>query len=515
MLKLSWLTSKWKYLPYLLIFLNIFLSSWQLLHGDIHYDVDVARDFLVMDDIARNHHLTFLGPRSGAIPGIFHGPAWFYVNLPIFIIGNGNPIIIGWFWFLLSIVFTIIIYLVAKKMFDPKIALLSILLLSFNSIINPSIGLKNFYNPYGAVFLFPLFFWLFFQYLNTSRIKYLISSLFLLGLIIQFQMAFGIPILILCLFYVLVHSFLKKRIHHLFSFFILLIPLSTFIIFDLKHNFLQMYALIQFFEQKSNLLSTLPTRLSGRINELFFNYFDFFVPGKNIITLICSVFSILGFIWVLKKTNSSNKKIYFLFLYFFGGFWFLSLFFSGEIGNYFWPFLPIMIIVFSSFYNFFNKKIFIFFFSLICLINLYTSILAIKDLKENILQRGPHSWAFNLFVAKKTYDDAKIDFGYFTFSPDRYAFQQRYAFLYAKKLYPKVESSPSTKKPLTYLIEVDPPKDRPDLNGTNWRISDVKIDRIPNQSFRFDFIKIEKYLLNNEEIKVQPNPYLLDNVFIR
>lgn len=499
----------------ILISFNIFLSSYWLLQGDIHYDVDVSRDFLVMDDIVRNHHLTLLGPRSGAIPGVFHGPLWFYVNLPAFLIGGGNPLVVGWFWFFLSIIFLLIVFWVAMKLFDLKVALLSVLFLSVNSIINPSIGLKNFYNPYGAVFLTPLFFWWFCRYIAVLNVKYLILSLLTLGFIIQFQMAFGIPILFVITIFLLTFLFRKKKLSHLISYVILLIPLSSFIVFDLKHNGLQTQAIIQYFSHKDSLLPGLSERLIDRFRSLIFEFYDLFSPGKNIFTAFYFIFTISTFIIVFYKSINADRRIYWLFAYLFLGFWMTSLFYRGGVGNYFWPFLPLVIIIFSSFYNYLNRKIFILFFTLAYLINLYAGILSIINFQSDINKRGPHSWAFNLLVTKNIYEDAKGDFGYFTFSPDRFAYQQRYAFVYAKKFFPTINSFSSTKKPLTYLIEVDPPKDRPELNGISFRISDIKIDRQPNQTFRFDFIVVEKYLLNDKEVEIPANPYLLDYVFIR
>ena len=35
----------------ILIIFNTLLSAYWLINGDIHYDVDVSRDFLVMEDI--------------------------------------------------------------------------------------------------------------------------------------------------------------------------------------------------------------------------------------------------------------------------------------------------------------------------------------------------------------------------------------------------------------------------------------------------------------------------------
>ena len=498
----------------ILIIFNTLLSAYWLINGDIHYDVDVSRDFLVMEDIIENNHFTLLGPRSGAIPGIFHGPLWFYINLPSFFLGKGDPLIVGWFWFCLSVFFLLLVFWVTKKLFDTEVAFLSTLLLSANSIINPSIGLKNFYNPYGAVFLTPLFFWLFHRYINSLKAKYLIFSLFTLGFIIQFQMAFGIPILIALTVFLGYLLFIKRKLIHFLSYLILLIPISTFILFDIKHDWLQYKALIRFLSQNSSSGNILNI-FQDRIRVLFFDFFDFLSPGKNILTIFQAIFFLVVLIIGIKSNNNPKRKVYILFSIIFFGFWVVSLFYQGGTGNYFWPLLPLAVIVFCSFYRVLKARIFLGVFCLLYLVNVYAGISAIMDFETDVDRRGPHSWAFNLYVAKKIYADAKVDFGYFNFSPDRYAYQQRYAMSYAKKYSPNLNSFSFVKKPLTYLVEVDPPKDRPDLNGTSWRISDVGIDRLPDQIFRFDFIQVEKYFLNNEEIKIEPNAYLLDKAFLR
>lgn len=498
----------------ILIGLNILLSAYWLVMGDIHYDRDVARDFLVIDDIVKNNHLTLLGPRS-SIPGLFHGPLWFYLNVPAFLVGGGNPLVIGWFWFLLSVIFLWIIFFVAKKLFDFKTALLSALLLSVNSIINPSIGLKNFYNPYGAVFLFPVFFWFFYQYINTVKIRHLVVSLLALGFIIQFQIAFGIPMLLATLFFLIYFLFIRKKFFHFAALTILLIPLSTFILFDLRHNFLQAKTLQNFFQAQETISNNLLVSFFNHTYNLTLNLFDFLSPGKNILTAVVAISTIVMFIFSFKKSKKEQKNVYLLFGYLFLSFWISSFFFQGGSGNYFWPFLPLIIIMFCSFYKFINIRIFMIFFAVLYLINLKSGISAISDFKSDISNRGPHSWSFNLQVAKKIYQDAKGDFGYFTYSPDVYSYQQRYAMIYAKKFFPEINSFSSAKKPLTYLIEVDPPKDRPELSSTAWKISDIRIKREADQIFRYDFIQIEKFYFSDEEVKIPANSLILDYMFLR
>lgn len=179
----------WYYFAITLIIINVILSAWWLIHGDIRYDVDISRDFLLIEEIASIKPFTLIGSHT-SIGGVFHGPFWYYLNLPAFYVSKGNPLFIGWFWWGLSIFTLIIFYYVAKKLFNKSTAVLATLLYSANSIINPTFGLKMFFPPYGAVLLSPVFFYLFIKYIFEKKPKYLIFALVTLGLVIQFEMAF-------------------------------------------------------------------------------------------------------------------------------------------------------------------------------------------------------------------------------------------------------------------------------------------------------------------------------------
>ena len=170
-------------LDYVIIALTIFcigLSAWWLVMGDIHYDIDISRDFLVISEALDTKKPFLIGPHSGIIAGVFHGPLWYYLLIPVFILSHGNPIAIGWFWFLLSLLFVILIYLISLKLFNKTTALLATLLYSANSIINPMNSLKQFFNPYGAVFIFPVYYFVFMGFIRTKKPLYLLFLLLLL-----------------------------------------------------------------------------------------------------------------------------------------------------------------------------------------------------------------------------------------------------------------------------------------------------------------------------------------------
>ena len=198
---------------FILIISNIILASRWVFDGNIFFHTDIARDFLLMEDIVDNNNLTLIGPRSGAIPGLFHGPLWLYSNIPAFVLGQGDPVVVGWFWVFFYTLSVYIAYLIGNKMFGETEGLLSALLLSVVTVLQ----VRSLFNPYGALLLFPLFFYVLTVYLRKKDIKILLLSLFLVGLIIQFQMAFGVPILILSFFYLL-YFFFKNKIFFFYTF---------------------------------------------------------------------------------------------------------------------------------------------------------------------------------------------------------------------------------------------------------------------------------------------------------
>lgn len=504
---------QWRYLMVALIILNIILSAWWLFHNDIRFDVDISRDFLLIEEMATVKPFTLIGSHT-SISGVFHGPLWYYLNLPAFLISGGNPLSIGWFWWGLSILTLIIFYYITRKLFNKNTAIFATLLYSANSIINPVYGLKMFFPPYGAVVLFPLFFYLFIKYVFDKKPKYLTMALFTLGIIIQFEMAFGIPILGLTIIFLTYFLYKNKLIKHILFFPIILLPLSTFIIFDLKHNFLQVFSLLKYLEshlQKENtdLFFLLGEKIKGILPDTFF-----LLTQDNI--ALSWIYSIIFVILAFKtRMRPSDKRMYLIFIYFYFGYWFIHLSLKPLWSSYFWPLLPLIIISFAGFANYLPKKLFILIYAPLFIWNMYIGLSYIREFKSDVTQRGKNSWAFNKYVADNVYKDAKGDFGYFIFTPERWIYQQWYALKFVQREYPGKISYPFTKQKITYLMVVDSPKDHTDPVSMGWRISDLKIKSTPTEIKNIDIVQIQKYLLTEEEIKVPVNPYLLNSTFFR
>ncbi len=515
---------KLRYIIFPLIIFNVFLASRWVSDGNIFFHTDIARDFLLMEDIVENKHPTLIGPRSGAIPGLFHGPLWLYLNLPSFMIGNGDPVIVGWFWVMIYILSILITYYVGKKLFGAEEGLLSALLLSSVTVLN----VRTLFNPYGALILAPLYFYLFTLYLKNKSIKTLFTALFVLGLIIQFQMAFGVPILILSTVYLIYWIIKMKTVSHLSAFLILTVPLSTFILFDLRNNFLQVRSVINYLwgsETHGKLVLGYDRVITLRLKESVIDGLGLLTGGNAYLTIFLLLFFIFALYRIFKYADQKQKQTYLLFVILYGGFWFLAIFFKGPVwGYYSLPFIPLLVLIFVSFRQI-NKIIFYALFILIYAVNLQVGLKDIFSYNPDPTKQDVSVWKFNKLVAEKVFSGNESEFGYFIFTPDLYGYSPRYALDFYQKRFKNKKVKPYEKKAITYLVIAPPPyygKDpnsiwyQKNINSTSWKSNDVRLNKKPQDIILFEngFV-IEKYQLTDEEIKVEPNPYLIKDIFFR
>lgn len=494
----------------LLIAVFLYFSAYSVLHGDIGYNTDIGRDLLILQEIVDTHKLPLIGPHSG-LGGLFHGPLWPYINLPAFILGNGNPIVIGWFWVLLVLGSVFTTYYVGKKMFNEHVGLLSALVVSLISITYSN----SLLNPFGAVIFSPLFFYFFYKYLKSEKIVFLLLSFFTIGILIQFEIVFGGPILILSLILLSVLLYKRKKLQHLFSALILIVPLSTYIVFELRHNFLQLRSIIAqagtHTGDKERIFSEL---LSLRYNELIKNILQIPSAPSYLTIVVALMFGYMS-IKCYKNKKLKNREFYLLYAYFYLGFWPISFYLNGQVmGYHILPFAPIAIIILSSGYFLIRKEIFIAVFALV----LFFNFLAAKGYIEKFsveIGNATSSWQFNHEVAQSIYRNAPPEFGYFSFTADEFGYGPTYAMVFTNKEYPGISALPNTKKQITYMIMA--PTENGNNNNREWWIKNkVRIDRIPESVINYaNGYRIEKYVLSNEEVKVLADPNLLNGLFFR
>ncbi|QQG43987.1 MAG: hypothetical protein HYW86_03945 [Candidatus Roizmanbacteria bacterium] len=495
---------------FIFVLVNLILSSWSVINKDIYYYTDIGRDFLIFDEIATKK-LVLVGPRSDA-QGIFHGIAWHYFNMPAYLLAQGNPVIVGLFWILLGVGLVITSYFIVKKLFDKKSAIIAVLLLSTYLVEH----MQGLFHGKGAWFVLPAYFYFFVRYSQTKKPFDLLGHLLMLGLLIQFEIAVGMPFALLSfvgLVYLMVRS---KLFHHIFYFAFLIIPLSTFLMFDLRHDFLQIKSFLSYGQGVRNGVAIpFMISLTDRLHHFAYtgiNLFKFPLAQWNLIVFGSFIYSFLK----LKKIKDKYKRTYFAFIYFYVGFYLLTLLHGGLLIEFWWlPVSLLPILIFSTLHHYIPKFVYYGFLVLILGVSTFQNINYLKTVTQEMGKKTT-SWQFHLNNAKQIYEDAPAEFGFFIYAPDIFGYQDKYAMLYTQRLYSK-KPYVFTKKKITYVLIEPPPSFRTsDLSPRWWIEEKLKIKKTPIKtiSLGLDY-KIEKYELTDEELKIPSEITQADWLFFR
>ncbi len=502
---------KMRYALIVLLLLAILTASWHVLHGTINFNTDIARDFLLFEDIYYGRHITLLGPRSGGIPGVFHGPLWLYLNVPAYAIGGGNPVVVGWWWVILFVVSVCILFYSVKTLAGGATALLAAAIYAFSTANT----VHAMFNPFGAVMLAPLFLLFTFDYLRKGGFARLAILMFVLGLMIQFQMAFAVPMFVLIAPLLLYVILKRKTYKDLLAIGFLIIPLSTFILFDLRHDFLQMRAVISYLGGGENALpNTVP--FTDVLYERFVKNMMYGALAQLVgydVYAVVGAWLMIGYGYLQRKDNAL-KQLYYLFMYIFIGFWIITLPYKGVIwGYYVWPFVGLFAYILALSLDALPLRLKFTFLALFLFVQMNERIAPM--LRMSSIPVDPSSWRFYQMVAEGVYADAPHEFGYYIYTNDQYGYSTRYAMNYVGRINEEKKAYPFAKKSTTYLL-IDDPGDHKYTNNRGWKKYDVKIDKkLVKKSQISKTYWIEKYQLSDEEQKIESNPNLIQNLIFR
>lgn len=489
-----------------LILFNFLMAAWFLLHGDIQYSHSNSLIFLLLNELDAKK-IVLLGPSSTT--GLFHGPLWTYVNYPFYLLGKGDPVIVGWGWFFMVVAATAAGFYMAKDLFGEKTAYLFTLM----STLYWTFHVRGFFNPHGAMLIIPAFFYLFIKYIRTLKPKFLAFNVLITGAIIQFQMAIGVPFLILSFLYLLFFTYKHKKLLHLLFFLLTFISISNFVIFDLRHNFLLSKLFLHFSTSAGrdhpNIIAMLYQRIQFMTGGIEFLRTD--PGGRNLIIFLIS--SVFLFFQIKDK---KFRKIYYLFLYFYFGYLILSnLNAGGLLYFYLFPLFPLVFLIFSSFITSRLSKAFVFLFFILMVLNTQNAMSDTFIGAKYDIGRRDDSWLLYRNLAQKVFGGKEKEFGYFVYTPDILAYEEKYALGYISKNSDK-KAYYFQKKPITYLIVAPPPRNNPFMKPDWWKENMWHVSKKPvsieNLSSGF---KIEKYNFSDEEIKVAPEKGIDPGIALR
>ncbi|MFH2019544.1 MAG: hypothetical protein ABII80_02945 [bacterium] len=503
-----WFVRLAKILLWIGIIVNIIFASWYVLHGDIIFHSDIARDFILLNEVVETHKPALLGPRTGAIPGVFHGPAWLYLNLPAFILGDGNPLVVGWGWVVMEIMMIGSVYFLGKKVFSDWIGLIAAALISSRA----ALFTHQFFNPSGISLFFPIFFYTLWKFFETKRAKFLVFSVLLSGLLIHFEVVFGMPMYLgVCL--LTIYLAIKKQVPLKFLLYlgVIILPLSNYILFDLRHQFVQTRSFIQYISADNPTYMTMREILSNRFIELTHSLGILSVGSYTTHTFLSLVFFLTLLLGLFKSKQKRFFKLYIL-LYLL--FWSFSILIPEKIKGYYFDFTAINVLIFVSQLYAFKKWLLVGVFLWIFTINTkHAKVVAFSttDFSGKVVS----SWQFNKEMAKIVVQDAPDNFSLFTLDTDIFGYTANYAVRYIAQRAGKNVNT-INKSSVTYILIASNTIDHPNFDVRWWKDDQIRVPNRPTSKVDYRGLYwIERYDLTPEEVLVPEDPFLMNNKLLR
>ncbi|MEK7112681.1 MAG: glycosyltransferase family 39 protein [Patescibacteria group bacterium] len=275
---------------------------------NVYFGFDQARDAFESLSIYKNLDLKIIGP-STASPTLFHGPLYWYLIGPFYLLGKGNPAVPAAFLLTLNALGIFLIYLTGKILFNKRVGLISGLLYAVS--FEQTQYAMYFGNPAPAVLTIILFYLGLAFFFFKDDVRGGLLALFALGLSIQFEFFLFYLILVFVFLMIILGRRKIKTLQIkevIFSAIAFLVPLLTFILAEIKFGFRTTKSLLSIFTsiggsyKFQKAATVLVKRMVLEVND---NIFSFGTAMEVVILL-----ALLGFsLYLLKRRAKDYKKI--------------------------------------------------------------------------------------------------------------------------------------------------------------------------------------------------------------
>lgn len=193
---------------------------------------DAARDYLVSRDMVISGVIPLVGIPSSVV-WLHQGPISIYLIGIAFILSNFNPVAPAVLYSLIGTLTTILVYILAKKLFNTRVALLSSLFYATSPLV--IINARQPYHTSSIPFFTTIFFLVFYKVLKGEKTMFF--PLFLLfGFLLQVELSNAVLFaVVVILFYYHKINFTTKNIFiSLLGFLTGVVP---FVLYDLSNKF--------------------------------------------------------------------------------------------------------------------------------------------------------------------------------------------------------------------------------------------------------------------------------------
>ncbi len=439
------MTSSFRRLPLVFILvLAAFLRLYKI--GDYaEYLGDQGRDMIIVRDFIVNGNLFFIGPQT-SIGNMYLGPFYYYFMLPFLYLSYPNPIGPVYAVAALSVITVALIYLITKKIFNQKMAILATIFFALSHI---TVELARFsWNPNPAPFFSLLMFY--FSYLavkKDSRYWLLVSVMF--SILAQLHYVALLSLAGAGVFFLLhLPKKTKKKDRQkllkytVLSILLFLLSLTPLILFDWKHDWRNVQAFTNIITKEQSFDLQRKTDRQGLETIIKFFTVDLRRQSKKVLfdstfgdLGINNLFFYLTLLFVLVYLIKNRKKLptseQLLFSYLLTGLFGLSLYQHEVYTHYYAYLLPMIYIFYAWLLSKIKPKGLFYVISLIFLVffisknmNFYSlqasgwTINDVKRVATSIQERVKAGEKYNLVLLSESKDLYGMNYRYFLSTMD-------------------------------------------------------------------------------------------------
>ncbi len=466
---------------YLVVGFFLILSSViriaPIIRGDIPFLFDQGRDMVAVKQIVIDHKLTLIGPFTG-LQGVFQSPLHFYLLAIPFILSHGNPAAETGMMAILALIGIFLCYFLGRKMIDSLFGIFLSALFAFSPA---SISMSSyFWNPNWIPFLMILFYYFLYKSIFADN-KFWPWVGLIVGIIAQFEVAFGLPLFISLFIIVVLFKIKALKSFHFWLiipvFFITFLPQ---IFFDIRHQFLMTKTIFSFIHGNTESVGgsiPFPTRLFYRIDEIQRATIISISNDKLIDYLLCIPIIIFLCIAPMARMTKELKR-FALFTIVPVLFFIIFLFYPHEAWSWYWIGLQtsyyfILAFIFSIFMRY-KWATMLFSWIMITLWVVSTIFPRIAHIPE-MLPGDAGTLRHQIGVVDSLYHDANgQSFGVFVYTPPIYDYAYQSLFLW--KSYEYHYAPTKDKHGIFYLI-IEPDKEHPyAIKG--WKETVIKTGKV-------------------------------------
>lgn len=248
-------TSRLKaYLPYILLSLILLLGAFFRFYRIREYMTflgDEGRDMLVVKRMIVDHKLTLLGPTT-SVGSMYMGPVYYYMMVPFLWAFNLDPVGPSVMVAMLSVLTIYLIYRLVSDYFSRTAGLIA----SFLYAISPLTIIygHSSWNPNVVPFFSILLMYSVLKIIVDKKTNWFIILGLTLGVLLQLHYVTFMFLLIIPACFIFTKSKVSFKMLAT-GFFAFLVTYSPFLLFEIRHNFINTQAVFRFFFTQKNASS--------------------------------------------------------------------------------------------------------------------------------------------------------------------------------------------------------------------------------------------------------------------